>query len=187
MLTLRSAVTEGRGLHSTKDVSLPRIVDASESGSRASQYLPSWKRAGRHAAVVSSLRAASRGKKSHDNQVDFVAAGSRFKVYMPKENTKITFVLAGKSFQGLGMGRNDETDVSQGIRAPRTARSANEKSEPFGAESHRFASRYMQRDVEIGQYHEIGRTDYRAETDVAQRLTAPTSRVASSVRCMRTA
>ncbi|RSH91298.1 hypothetical protein EHS25_009597 [Saitozyma podzolica] len=128
----QTAVTEGRGLHSTKDVSLPRIVDASESGSRASQYLPSWKRAGRHAAVV-----------------DFVAAGSRFKVYIPKENTKITFVLAGKSFQGAGMGGNKETDVSPGIRAPRTARSANEKSEPFGAESHRFASRYMQRDVEI--------------------------------------
>jgi staphylococcal nuclease domain-containing protein 1 len=28
-------------------------------------------------------------------QVDFVAAGSRFKLTMPKENTKLTFVLAG--------------------------------------------------------------------------------------------
>ncbi|KAK1924792.1 transcription factor [Papiliotrema laurentii] len=109
----QSAAAEGRGLHSTKDVSLPRIVDASESGSRASQYLPSWKRAGKHPAVV-----------------DFVSAGSRFKLLLPKENAKITFVLAG-------------------IRAPRTARSANEKSEPFGQESLRFASRYMQRDVEI--------------------------------------
>ncbi|WVR05260.1 hypothetical protein IAU60_002272 [Kwoniella sp. DSM 27419] len=109
----QTAVTEGRGLHSTKDVSLPRIVDASESGSRATQYLPSWKRAGKHAAVV-----------------DFVSAGSRFKLFMPKENTKITFVLAG-------------------IRAPRTARSATEKSEPFGPESLKFASKYMQRDVEI--------------------------------------
>ncbi|WVF72237.1 hypothetical protein IAT40_007049 [Kwoniella sp. CBS 6097] len=109
----QTAVAETRGLHSTKDVSLPRIVDASESGSRASQYLPSWKRAGKHAAVV-----------------DFVSAGSRFKLFMPKENTKITFVLAG-------------------IRAPRTARSANEKSEPFGPESLKFVSKYMQRDVEI--------------------------------------
>jgi staphylococcal nuclease domain-containing protein 1 len=97
------------------------------------------------------VAAASRGKKSHDDQVDFVAAGSRFKVYMPKENTKITFVLAGKFFQSAEIGRDGRTDVSPGIRAPRTARSANEKSEPFGAESHRFASRYMQRDVEIGQ------------------------------------
>ena len=109
----QTATSEARGLHSTKDVSLPRIVDASESGSRASQYLPSWKRAGRHPAVV-----------------DFVSAGSRFKLLLPKENAKITFVLAG-------------------IRAPPTGRNANEKSEPFGPESHKFASRYMQRDVEI--------------------------------------
>ncbi|CAD6585030.1 MAG: hypothetical protein TREMPRED_004014, partial [Tremellales sp. Tagirdzhanova-0007] len=109
----QTATSEGRGLHSTKEVSLPRIIDASETSSRASQYLPSWKRAGRHQAVV-----------------DFVAAGSRFKVYMPKESTKITFILAG-------------------IRAPRTARNASEKSEPYGPESLRFASRYMQRDVEI--------------------------------------
>jgi staphylococcal nuclease domain-containing protein 1 len=37
-----------------------------------------------------------------------------------------------------------------GIRAPRTARNASEKSEPYGAESAEFATRrYMQRDVEI--------------------------------------
>jgi staphylococcal nuclease domain-containing protein 1 len=104
-------------MHSTKDVALPRIVDASENGSRATQYLPSWKRAGRHQAVV-----------------DFVAAGSRFKLFLPKENAKITFVLAG-------------------IRAPRTARQGtSEKSEPYGVEAARFASRYMQRDVEIGEW-----------------------------------
>jgi hypothetical protein len=77
---MNSAAAESRGVHSTKEVSLPRVVDASESGSRASQYLPSWKRAGRHPAIV-----------------DFVAAGSRFKLYLPKENAKITFVLAGES------------------------------------------------------------------------------------------
>lgn len=37
-----------------------------------------------------------------------------------------------------------------GIRAPRTARNASEKSEPFGQESWDYANRnYMQRDVEI--------------------------------------
>jgi hypothetical protein len=95
---------------------MPRIVDASESASRASQYLPSWKRAGRHQAIV-----------------DFVSAGSRFKLYMPKENTKVTFVLAG-------------------VRAPRTARNATEKPEPYGAEAYKFASKYLQRDVEIGEF-----------------------------------
>lgn len=109
----QTATTEARGLHSTKDVAPPRIVDASESHNRATQYLPSWKRSGKHAAVV-----------------DFVSSGSRFKLLLPKENAKITFVLGG-------------------IRAPRTARSANEKSEPFGAEAQAFANKYMQRDVEV--------------------------------------
>lgn len=37
-----------------------------------------------------------------------------------------------------------------GIRAPRTARNASEKGEPYGVESSEFASRrYMQRDVEF--------------------------------------
>lgn len=40
--------------------------------------------------------------------------------------------------------------VLGGIRAPRTARSANEKSEPYGTEAYDFATRrYMQRDVEV--------------------------------------
>ena len=43
-----------------------------------------------------------------------------------------------------------------GIRAPRAARNASEKSEPYGNESAEFATRrYMQRDVEI----EIETTD----------------------------
>ena len=52
---------------------------------------------------------------------------------MPKENTKVTFVLAG-------------------VRAPRTARNATEKPEPYGAEAYKFASKYLQRDVEIGEF-----------------------------------
>lgn len=113
VLAEQAAAGEAKGIHSPKEVSLPRIVDASETHSRASQYLPSWKRHGKHNAVV-----------------DFCSAGSRFKLLLPKENAKITFVLAG-------------------IRAPRTARNANEKSEPYGNEAHRFASRALQRDVEV--------------------------------------
>ena len=37
------------------------------------------------------------------------------------------------------------------VGAPRTARNPNEKSEPYGNEAHKFASRFMQRDVEVGQ------------------------------------
>jgi staphylococcal nuclease domain-containing protein 1 len=63
--------------------------------------------------------------------VDYVASGSRFKLLIPKENVSLTLVLSG-------------------IRAPRTARNASEKSEPYGVESLEFASRrYMQRDVEV--------------------------------------
>ncbi len=63
--------------------------------------------------------------------VDFVKSGSRFTVLIPRENAKLTLVLSG-------------------IRAPRSARNPNEKSEPFGQEAHDFASRRcMQRDVEI--------------------------------------
>jgi staphylococcal nuclease domain-containing protein 1 len=63
--------------------------------------------------------------------VDFVKGGSRFVILIPRENIKLTFVLGG-------------------IRAPRSARSPNEKSEPFGQEAHDLAARRLtQRDVEI--------------------------------------
>ena len=77
-LVLVSAIAELKGIHSGKDMPMPRVIDASESGSKAAQFLPFFKRAGKHAAVV-----------------DFVAAGSRFKVLIPKEEKKLTFVLAG--------------------------------------------------------------------------------------------
>ncbi|KAK2836853.1 hypothetical protein FQN49_006656, partial [Arthroderma sp. PD_2] len=70
-------------------------------------------------------------QKKVSGVVDFVKSGSRFTVLIPRDNAKLTFVLSG-------------------IRAPRSARNANEKSEPFGQEAHDFANRRcMQRDVEI--------------------------------------
>ncbi|KAL2358877.1 hypothetical protein BJ546DRAFT_870365 [Cryomyces antarcticus] len=63
--------------------------------------------------------------------VDYVRSGSRFVVLIPRDNAKLTFVLGG-------------------IRCPRTARNANETSEPFGQEAADFANRRcLQRDVEI--------------------------------------
>lgn len=63
--------------------------------------------------------------------VDFVRSASRFVVLVPRENAKLTFVLSG-------------------IRAPKSARKPEEKSEPFGQEAHDFANRRcLQRDVEI--------------------------------------
>ena len=63
--------------------------------------------------------------------VDFVKSGSRFTILIPRENIKLTLVLSG-------------------IRAPKSARNANEKADPFGQEAHDFAIRRCnQRDVEV--------------------------------------
>ncbi|KAI9804408.1 MAG: hypothetical protein M1825_001307 [Sarcosagium campestre] len=63
--------------------------------------------------------------------VDYVKSGSRFTVLVPRESARLTFVLSG-------------------IRAPKSARGANDTSEPFGQEAHDFANRRLnQRDVEI--------------------------------------
>ncbi|KAG9014511.1 hypothetical protein FRB93_013636 [Tulasnella sp. JGI-2019a] len=114
MAAEQAAVSDTRGLHSGKETAAPKIVNISDTPTRANAFLAQFKRAGRVSALV-----------------DFVAAGSRFKLILPKENQSLTFVLAG-------------------IRAPRSARNASEKSEPFGTESLEYSSRnYLQRDVEV--------------------------------------
>ncbi|KAK0504683.1 hypothetical protein EDD18DRAFT_308303 [Armillaria luteobubalina] len=115
MAAEQTASTEARGIHSGKDIPPPKQpLNISETHSRANQFLNGFKRLGRIPAVV-----------------DYVAAGSRFKIFLPKDNQTLTLVLGG-------------------IRAPRTARNASEKSEPSGAEAFEFATRkYMQRDVEF--------------------------------------
>lgn len=73
---------------------------------------------------------------------------SERRVYLPKDNQTLTLVLGGK-FSRLTFGSHFLT-INTGIRAPRTARNASEKSEPYGAEAFEFATRrYMQRDVEF--------------------------------------
>ncbi|KAF9648581.1 transcription factor [Thelephora ganbajun] len=111
----QAAAGEQRGIHSQKEVQPPKPPsNISESSHRATSFVNSFKRQGRIPAVV-----------------DYVAAGSRFKILLPKDNQLLTLVLGG-------------------IRAPRTARSASEKGEPYGTEAAEFATRrYMQRDVEI--------------------------------------
>jgi len=109
-----SAIAEQRGLHSGKELPAPRMGDASDNAAKANSFLPGLKRAGRVPAIV-----------------DFVASASRFKLIVPRENVRLTFVLAG-------------------IRAPRTARNAHEKEEPFGREGVEFTTRRaLQRDVEV--------------------------------------
>ncbi|KAG9221028.1 hypothetical protein CCMSSC00406_0002372 [Pleurotus cornucopiae] len=115
MAAEQAAVADTRGLHSGKDIPAPKQpLNISETATRANQFLNGFKRLGRIPAVV-----------------EYVAAGSRFKIFLPKDNQTLTLVLGG-------------------IRAPRTARNPSEKSEPFGTEALDFATRrYMQRDAEF--------------------------------------
>ncbi|KAI0051169.1 transcription factor [Auriscalpium vulgare] len=115
MAAEQTAVAETRGIHSGKEQAAPKApLNLSEAAHRATQFVSGFKRQGRIPAVV-----------------EYVAAGSRFKIFLPKDNQVLTLVLAG-------------------IRAPRTARNPSEKSEPYGPEAAEFATRrYMQRDVEI--------------------------------------
>jgi len=63
--------------------------------------------------------------------VDYVSNASRFKIYIPKESYKLTFVLGG-------------------VRAPRLGRNPSDKTDPFAVEASEFATRKaLQRDVEI--------------------------------------
>ncbi|KAF8678179.1 Tudor domain [Rhizoctonia solani] len=78
MAAEQNALTEARGIHSGKDVPMPRIINASETSTKASSWLSSLKRQGRVPAVV-----------------DYVASGSRFKILVPKENISLTLVLSG--------------------------------------------------------------------------------------------
>ncbi|KZT08461.1 transcription factor [Laetiporus sulphureus 93-53] len=115
MAAEQAATNDLRGIHSGKEPpAYKQPLNISESHNRAAPFLNGFKRAGRMPGVV-----------------DYVAAGSRFKIFLLKDNQVLTLVLSG-------------------IRAPRTARNQSEKGEPYGPESADFATRhYMQRDVEI--------------------------------------
>jgi staphylococcal nuclease domain-containing protein 1 len=114
------AIQDKKGLHSGKEspsfpLSSSRIIDASESSHKAVPFLSQFKRSGRMTGIV-----------------DFVASGSRFKIWIPKQDTKLTLVLSN-------------------IRTPRTARYGTlEKSEPFGQEALLWSNRkYLQREIEF--------------------------------------
>ncbi|KAG8680157.1 hypothetical protein FRC09_018442, partial [Ceratobasidium sp. 395] len=78
MAAEQNALNDTRGIHSGKEIPLPRIINASESSTKAASWLSSFKRQGRVPAVV-----------------DYVASGSRFKVLIPKDNLSLTLVLSG--------------------------------------------------------------------------------------------
>jgi staphylococcal nuclease domain-containing protein 1 len=70
-----------RGVHSkNKESAIHRVADISGDHSKAKQFLPFLQRAGRSVAIV-----------------EFVASGSRLRLYIPKETCLITFLLAGQN------------------------------------------------------------------------------------------
>lgn len=114
------AIKSSKGVHGKKDVPSHRINDLTADSSRIKQqYLPSWQRALRSEGIV-----------------EFVASGSRLRVYISKDSCLITFLLGG-------------------ISCPRSGRPAvngapAQDGEPFGDEALQFTrDRILQRDVSI--------------------------------------
>lgn len=114
LLAEEAAQTGEKGMWSPKAPAAKQYQDYSESLQKAKMEASVLQRQKKVPAIV-----------------DFVRAGSRFVVLVPKDNAKLTFILSG-------------------IRTPKPARQSGEKAEPFGQEAYDFANRRcMQRDVEI--------------------------------------
>lgn len=109
-----------KGLHGKKDSATLRVNDLTVDHSRIKvQYLPSWQRALRNSGIV-----------------EFVASGSRLRLFIPKDSCLVTFLLAG-------------------ISCPRSSRPAMngvpaQEGEPYGDEALAFTrDRVLQRDVNV--------------------------------------
>merc|ERR1719412_176519 len=111
------AKKSNKGMYS-KNAPNRRITDLAGDVNKSKQFLPFLQRAGRMQAVV-----------------EFVASGSRFRVYIPRETCVVTLLLAG-------------------ISCPRASRvfpgSAPMEAEPFGDEAMAYIKdMVLQREVEI--------------------------------------
>lgn len=108
------AQKSGKGLHTKKETPVHRVVDLSGDLSKSKQFLPFLQRAGRMEAVV-----------------EFVASGSRLRLYIPRENCLITFLLAG-------------------INCQRSQRPNSNEVDPWGEEALAYTKELcMQREVEV--------------------------------------
>ncbi|XP_076334684.1 staphylococcal nuclease domain-containing protein 1-like isoform X2 [Tachypleus tridentatus] len=112
------AQKSGKGLHSKKETPVHRVVDLSGDLSKSKQFFPFLQRAGRM-----------------EGMVEFVASGSRLRIFVSRENCLITFLLGG-------------------INCPRGPRPGPGgvmlEGEPWGEEAHRFTKELChQREVEI--------------------------------------
>merc|ERR1719219_3178343 len=76
----QKAEKTGKGLHDKKNIPSHRVSDMSGNVLKCKQFLPFLQRAGRMSGLV-----------------EFVASGSRFRVYIPRETCIVTFLLGGIS------------------------------------------------------------------------------------------
>lgn len=108
------------GIHSKKDLPNLRVADVSGDLAKAKQFLPFLQRAGRTQGVV-----------------EFVASGSRLRIYIPKETCLITFLLSG-----IECPRGSRPDPAKpGTMTP---------SEPYGDDAATFTKEHvLQREVEV--------------------------------------
>lgn len=112
------AIKKGVGLHSKKEPPIHRVADVSGDVPKAKQFLPFLQRAGRSEGIV-----------------EFVASGSRLRLYLPKETCLITFLISG-------------------INCPRGARTLPSgqsfPADPCGEEALQFTKELcLQREVEV--------------------------------------
>ncbi|XP_076336232.1 staphylococcal nuclease domain-containing protein 1-like [Tachypleus tridentatus] len=112
------AQKSGKGLHSKKDMPVHRVVDLSGDLSKSKQFFPFLQRAGRMEGVV-----------------EFVASGSRLRIFVSRENCLITFLLGG-----ISCPRGPRPGPGGGML----------EGEPWGEEAHKFTKELChQREVEI--------------------------------------
>jgi len=113
------AQKSSKGLHG-KDIPSHHVIDITGDAAKAKQFLPYFQRAGKLPAVV-----------------EYVASGSRLRVYVPRETRLITLLLAGISCPRAGR------------TVPGVGGGAIE-AEPFGDEALTFTKELChQREVEI--------------------------------------
>jgi len=113
------AEKKAAGIHSSKEPTTMKLADASGDANKAKQFLPSLQRGGRVDALV-----------------EFVASGSRFRVYLAKDTCLATLLLGG-------------------IDCPRVARTngpnnASVAGDEYGEEAYLFSKeRVMHREVKV--------------------------------------
>jgi len=114
------AQKSARGLFGKEVPTAPHIIDISGDATKAKQFLPYLQRAGKSQALV-----------------EFVASGSRLRLYVPKESRLVTFLLAGIT-------------CPRGERPAPGGKGEMISGEPFGNEAQTLSKELcLQKEVEI--------------------------------------